>query len=168
MKRFFAAAAVAAAVSGSMWLAVAPAQAKPAPPAPDRATLRVTPKWTYLGGGQFSITAVCSYGKDYRVIATPLLDHPVEVPGAGNLLMRVTGKTKPGMYVIELWCVTRRGQVDTMAVASVDVRKRLPGWKTAAPALPRHFKPNVIVQTGMRQVIVPAPAHAKAHAPKRG
>jgi hypothetical protein len=33
---------------------------------------------------------------------------PVVVPGAGNLLIRVTGRTKPGKYVIGLECVVSK------------------------------------------------------------
>jgi hypothetical protein len=38
------------------------------------------------------------------------------------------------------------------------------------PSLPRHFRPDLTVQTGVRQVIVRAPAHRSSrlsrHAPK--
>jgi len=53
------------------------------------------PQWTYLAGGEFAVTTKCSVRKDIRVVFSPLLYRPVVVPGAGNLLIRVTGKTRP-------------------------------------------------------------------------
>ncbi|HJY71472.1 MAG TPA: hypothetical protein VJ347_06805 [Streptosporangiaceae bacterium] len=157
------------AVTGSMWLATVPAYAKPAPK-PPTATLRIMPQWTYLGGGEFAVTTKCSARKDLRVIFSPLLYRPVVVPGAGNLLIRVTGKTKPGKYAIGLECVDQR-QVDAVVFTKVTVRKQLAGWTGSPPSLPRHFKPDLTVQTGVRQVIVRPPAHRSPRlsrpAPKR-
>jgi hypothetical protein len=160
MKRAFAAAAAASALMG---LAAVPAYAKPAP-RPPTATLTVAPKWTYLDGGQFAVTARCSVRSNLRVVFSPLLYHPVTVPGAGNLLIRVTGQTKPGKYTIGLLCVDRHSQADAVAVKTVTVRKQLFSWTAGPPSLPRHFKPNLTVQTSMRQVIVLPPAH---HSPLR-
>lgn len=170
MQRTFAAAVIAVAAGGSIWLATAPAYAKPAPK-PPTARLRITPQWTYLDGGQFAISAKCSVGKALRVVFSPLLYRPVVVPGAGNLLIRVTGKTKPGKYAIGLECVDQR-QVDAVVIKTVTVRKQLADWIVLSPpSLPRHFKPDLTVQTGVRQVIVSTPAHRsprrRAHAPKR-
>lgn len=154
----------AVAAAGSMWLATVPAYAKPAPK-PPTAKLRIMPQWTYLGGGEFAVTTKCSARKDLRVIFSPLLYRPVVVPGAGNLLIRVTGKTKPGKYAIGLECVDAR-QVDAVTVKRVTVRKQLPGWIRASPSLPRNFKPDLIVRTGVRQVIVSKPRlirHAPVH-----
>jgi len=163
MQRTIAAFGAAVAAAGSMWLATAPAYAKPVPK-PPTATLRIMPQWTYLGGGEFAVTAKCSAGKDSRVIFSRLLYRPVVVPGAGNLLIRVTGKTKPGKYAIGLECVDGR-QPDAVTFKTVTVRKQLPGWGPASPpALPRNFKPNLIVQTGVRHVIVSKPALIR-HAP---
>jgi hypothetical protein len=160
MKRAFAAAVAASTLIG---LATVPAYAKPAPK-PPTATLLVTPKWTFLDGGQFAVTAKCSVRSDLRVVFSPLLYHPVTVPGAGNLLIRVTGKTRAGKYTIGLLCVDRHSQADAVAVKTVTVRKQLAGWIMASPpGLPRHFKPSLTVQTGMRQVIVPSPKHAPVH-----
>ena len=161
MKRTIAAVVAAA---GSMWLATAPAYAKPAPK-PPTATLRIMPQWTYLGGGELAVTTQCSVRKDLRVIFSRLLYRPVVVPGAGNLLVRVTGKTRPGKYAIGLECVDRR-QVDAVAIKTVTVRKPLAGWTGSPPSLPRHFKPDLIVQTGVRQVIVGKPRLGR-HAPRR-
>jgi hypothetical protein len=59
------------------------------------------------------------------------------VPGAGNPLIRITGKTKPGSYAIGLECVDER-QVDAVVIKTVTVRKQLAGWIMAwPPSLPR-------------------------------
>jgi cytidylate kinase len=156
MKRTIAAVVTAVAATGSTWLATAPAYAKPVPK-PPTATLRIMARWTYLGGGKFAVATKCSERKDLRVIFSPLLYRPVVVPGAGNLLIQVTGKTKPGKYAIGLECVDRR-QVDAVVVKTVTVRKRLAGWTMAPPpSLPRHFKPDLTVRTGVRRLIVRAP-----------
>jgi cytidylate kinase len=156
MKLTIAAVVTAVVATGSAWLATAPAHAKPAPK-PPTATLRIMPRWTYLGGGKFAVATKCSERKDLRVIFSPLLYRPVVVPGAGKLLMQVTGKTKPGKYAIGLECVDRR-QVDAVVIKTVTVRKRLAGWAMASPPrLPRHFKPDLTVRTGVRRLIVRAP-----------
>jgi hypothetical protein len=170
MKRTIAAAVTAVAATGSISLATTPAYAKPAP-TPPTATLRIMPQWTYLDGGEFAVVTKCSARKDLRVIFSPLLYRPVVVPGAGNQLIRVTGKTKPGRYAMGLECVDQ-GQVDAVVIKTVTVRKKLAGWIMASPpSLPRHFRPDLTVQTGVRQVIVRAPAHRSSrlsrHAPKR-
>ena len=157
MKRAIAAVVTAVAATGSMWLATVPAYAKPAPK-PPTATLRSMPQWTYLAGGDFAVITKCSVRKDIRVIFSPLLYRPVLVPGAGNLLIRVTGKTRPGTYTIGLECVDRH-QVDAVVIKTLRVRKQLAGWTGSPPSLPRHFKPDLTVQTGVRQVIVRTPAH---------
>jgi hypothetical protein len=158
MKRTIAAVVTAVAATGSIWLATVPAYAKPAPK-PPTATLRIIPQWTYLDGGEFAVVTKCSAGKDLRVIFSPLLYRPVVVPGAGNLLVRVTGKTKPGRYAMGLECVDQR-QVDAVVIKTVTVRKQLAGWiMPSPPSLPRHFKPDLTVQTGVRQVIVRTLGH---------
>ena len=169
MKRTIAAVVTAVAATGSMWLATVPAYAKPAPK-PPTAALRIMPRWTYLGVGKFAVTTKCSVRRDLRVIFSPLLYRPVVVPGAGNLLVQVTGKTKPGRYAVGLECVDRR-QVDAVVIKTITVRKRLAGWTTSPPSLPRHFKPDLTVRTGVRQVIVGAPARRsprlRRHAARR-
>ena len=51
-------------------------------------------------------------------------------------------------------------QVDAVVIKTVTVRKQLAGWIMASPpSLPRHFKPDLTVQTGVPQVIVRTPAH---------
>ena len=155
MQRTISALGAVMAAAGSMWLATVPAYAKPAPK-PPTATLRIMPQWTYLGDGEFAVTTKCSERKDLRVIFSPLLYRPVVVPGAGNLLIRVTGITKPGKYAIGLECVDAR-QVDAVTFKTVAVRRQLAGFTGSPPSLPRNFKPDLIVATGVRQVIVGKP-----------
>jgi hypothetical protein len=156
MKRTIASVVIAVAATGSTWLATVPAYAKPAPK-PPTATLRIMPRWTYVDDGEFAVTTKCSMRKDLRVIFSSLLYRPVVVPGAGNLLVQVTGKTKPGSYAIGLECVGQR-QVDAMVIKTITVRKQLAGWIMASPpSLPRHFKPDLTVRTGVRQLIVRGP-----------
>jgi hypothetical protein len=147
MKRTFA--AVAAVTAGtSIWLATAPAYARPKPATMPSATIQVVPKWTYQGGGKLAVITVCSERGDLHVVASKLLRHPVALHGR-NLLIQVTNKTKPQKYAITLWCVAKSGLTDAMDVKWVKVLKRLPGWKQRpAPHLPPHFKPNVTVQSG--------------------
>jgi hypothetical protein len=160
MKRAFAAAVTAVAASTSMWLATVPAYAAGAAPKQPTATLMVAPRWTYSDGGEFAVTAKCGVRSDMRVVFSPLLYRPVVVPGAGRVLIRVTGKTAAGKYRIGLLCVNKRDQADAVNIKTVTVRKQLAGWSmTAPPRMPRHFRPDLTVQTGMRQVIVTAPAH---------
>lgn len=151
MKRTVAAIGTAVVASTSIWLASAPADAKPKPKPPkqDIATIRVVPKWTYEGGGKVAVMTKCSYRQDLRVVSSKMLSGPVEVRGSGNLLIQVTGKTKPGKYTIALSCVTKAGQVDALAVTRVKVLKVLAYWnQPPAPPLPKHFKANVTVQSG--------------------
>lgn len=156
MKRTIAAVVTVVVATGLTWLATAPAYAKPAPK-PPAATLRIAPRWTYLGDGNFAVATKCSVRKDLRVLFSPLLYRPVVVPGAGKVLIRVTGKTKPGKYAIGLECVDQR-QVDAVVIKTVTVRRQLADWIIASPpSLPRHFKPDLTVQTGVRQVIVRTP-----------
>ena len=135
-------------------LGAAPAYAKPAP----KAALAITPRWTYVADGEFAVVAQCPARADRRVVFSRLLYRPVTVPGAGRLLILVTGKTKPGTYTIGLLCAGAHGRADAAELKTVTVRKQLAGWiMVSPPALPRHFKPDLTVQTGVRQVIVPAP-----------
>jgi hypothetical protein len=165
MNRSFAAVVTVVAACTSIGLATAPAYARPVAPKSPQAALTVTPKWTYEDGGKFAVTAKCAAKSDLRIVFSPLLYHPVTVPGAGDLLIRVTGKTKPGKYTVGLMCVDRHAQADAIVIKTVTVRKKLDSWPmAAAPALPRHFKASLTVQTGMRQVIVPAQTHRSVRA----
>lgn len=152
MKRTFAAAVTVAMAGASVWLATAPADAKPKPPKPpttDSATIKVVPKWTYQGNGKLAITTQCSQRQDTGVVSSTILPHPVALRSGENLLIRVTDKTKPGKYSIALWCVPKKGPVDSLDMAWVKIVKRMPPFKQPPePALPRHFKANVTVSSG--------------------
>ncbi len=168
MKRTFAAVVTAVLASTSIWLAAGPADAKPSPPKPpppqDSATIKVVPEWTYRGDGKLAVIAKCSYRQDLRVIWSRMLPRPVNLRGGGNLLIRVTNKTKPGKYSIAFWCVTQKGAVDAMDMTRVKVVERLPGWRQPpAPPLPRHFKANVTVSTGPAVVVKPKRESGKRH-----
>jgi hypothetical protein len=143
MKRTFAAVATAVVASTSIWLASTPAYAKQ-----DTATIAVT-RWTYQGGGKIAVIAKCSYPQDVRVVSSKILPHLVTLRSGGNLLIKVTDKTKPGKYIIALWCETKKGQIDALAEARVKILMVLPEFhQPSAPALPRHFKANVTVSSG--------------------
>ena len=167
MKRTFAAVVTAVLASTSIWLAAGPADAKPSPPKPppqDSATIKVVPEWTYRGDGKLAVIAKCSYRQDLRVIWSRMLPRPVNLRGGGNLLIRVTNKTKPGKYSIAFWCVTKKGAVDAMDMTRVKIVKRLPGWRQPqAPPLPRHFKAKVTVCTGPAVVVKPKRKSGKRH-----
>jgi hypothetical protein len=160
MKRTFAAVITAVTAGTSIWLAAAPADAayaKPKPPPVSHATIQVVPKWAYRGGGKLAVIATCSQRRDIRVITSKMLRHPVLLRKGGKLLVKVTNKTNAGKYVMTLWCVNPHGQVDALDVKSVKILKRLGHFKQPVPpALPKHFKANMTVQSGP-----PAPAHGK-------
>jgi hypothetical protein len=169
MKRTFAAVVTVMMASASIWLAAAPAYAKPKPPKVDIATIQVVPKWTYRGGGKLAVITKCSYRQDLRVVSSKMLPHPVNLRGTQTLLIRVTDKTKPGKYAIALWCVAKNGQVDALDAKTVKILARLRGWKQRpAPALPKCFMPAVTVPSG--PAVVKKPSHAstgkKSHGKK--
>jgi hypothetical protein len=149
MKRTFAAVVTAVLASTSVGLATGPAYAKPKPPAQDSATIKVVPKWTYSGGGKLAVIDACSYRHDLHVVSSKMLPHPVNLRGRPDLLIEVTGKTKPGKYAITLSCVTKGGQVDAADMTWVKVQKRLSQFRQPRqPTLPRHFKATVTVESG--------------------
>jgi hypothetical protein len=99
LKRTFAAAVAAVTASTSMGLT---------------ATLRVVPRWTYQNGGKLAVIAGCSQRGDVRVISSKLLPRPVRMSKGGSLLIKVTGKTKPGKYEIVLLCADKHNQPDSV------------------------------------------------------
>jgi hypothetical protein len=152
LKRTFAAAIAAVTASTSMWLAATTASA-----AAPSATLRVVPKWTYQQDGKLAVTAGCSQRSDDRVIDSKLLRQPVRMRKGRNLLIKLTGKTKPGNYTIALLCEGKHQQADSVDVKSVRILKLLGGfWQPDQPGLPAHFKPDVTVSSGP-----PAPPRPK-------
>jgi hypothetical protein len=163
MKRTFAAIAATALASTSIALAAAPAEAKTKPPAQDTATIRVVPRWTYQGG-RLAVLTKCTYRQDNGTVWSSMLPKPVTLHGSGNVLIRVTKKTKPGKYTIAVWCATKKGLIDAFEETKVRILLILPGWKQpSAPPLPKHFKAKVTVPSGP-----PAPKPKKKKKAKKG
>jgi hypothetical protein len=166
MKRILAIAVTAGAVMGlagtglaGTGLAAPAATAKPAPL--PRATLRVVPGWTYQGSGKLAVIASCSQRGDLRVIGSKLLPRPVTLRKGPNLLIKITNKTRPGKYAINLFCTGKNKQIDSAATKKVRILKVLGAfWQPDAPGLPKHFKPDVTVSSG------PPPPVKKGHGAK--
>jgi hypothetical protein len=152
MKRILAIAVTAGAVMG---MAAPAAAAKPAPL--PRAMLRVVPGWTYQGSGKLAVIASCSQRGDTRVIGSKMLARPVTLRKGPNLEIKITGKTRPGIYTINLFCTGKNKQIDSAAKKKVRILKVLGAFQQPdAPGLPKHFKPDVTVSSGP-----PAPAKPK-------
>jgi hypothetical protein len=155
MKRILAIAVTAGAVMGMAAPAAAAAGAKPAPM--PRATLRVVPGWTYQGSGKLAVIASCSQRGDTRVIGSKMLVRPVTLRKGPNLEIKITDKTRPGIYTINLFCTGKNKQIDSAAKKKVRILKVLGAFQQPdAPGLPKHFKPDVTVSSGP-----PAPAKPK-------
>ena len=134
MKRTFAAVIAAVTASTSIWLATAAAAAPgprlapgPRRPAPS-ATLRVVPTWTYQDGGKIAVIAACSERADLRLVTSKMLPSPVTLRKGGNLLIKLTHKTRPGKYAIMLFCMGKNKQIDSMDMKSVRILKLLGGF----------------------------------------
>jgi len=166
LKRTFAAAIAAVTASTAMWLtatmaasaatAASATAARPGPSAPS-ATLLVVPRWTYQDGGKLAVIAGCSKRGDIRVISSKLLPRPVRMSKGKNLLIKLTGKTKPGRYTIVLLCEDKHAQPDSVDVKSVRIYKVLGAFQQPdQPVLPTHFTPDVTVSAGP-----PSAAHPK-------
>ena len=145
MKRTFAAVIAAVTAGTSIWLAAATpasayaeaaavAHAKPKPPPSPSATLHVVPRWTYAHDGKLAVIASCSQRRDLRIVTSPILRHPVVERKGHNLLIKIANKTKPGKYIITLWCVDSQHQVDAVDTKQVRVLERLGHFLTAGPA----------------------------------
>ena len=172
MKRTFAAAVAAVTASTSMCLAAtmaaSAAMARPAPSAPG-ATLRVVPRWTYQGGGRLAVITGCSQRGDARVISSKLLPRPIRMSKGRNLLIKVTGKTKPGKYAIVLLCERKHKLPDSVDVKTVRIYKVLGAFQQPGqPVLPPHFKPDVTVSSGPPAAHHKKPHHKKQHHKKKG
>src|SRR6185437_3273818 len=73
-----------------------------------------------------------------------------------SLLVKTTGKTKPGKYAIALLCEDKHNQPDSVDVKTVRIYKVLGAFQqTDQPGLPSAFKPDVTVSSG------PPAAHPK-------
>ena len=165
LKRSIAAAIAAVTAGISMWLAASaagaataagPAAATPGPPSPS-ATLRVVPGWTYQDGGKLAVIAGCSQRGDVRVIGSKLLPRKIRMTKGKNLLIKLTGKTKPGKYTIVLLCEDKHQVPDSVDVKSVRIYTVLGAFQQPdQPLLPNHFTPDVTVSAGP-----PAAAHPK-------
>jgi hypothetical protein len=168
LKRTFAAAVTAVTASTSMCLAgtmaASAAVARPAPSAPS-ATLRIVPRWTYQGGGKLAVITGCSQRGDTRVISSKMLPRSIRMSKGRNLLIKVTGKTKPGKYKFVLLCEDKHKQPDSVDVKTVRIYKVLRAFQQPdQPLLPSHFKPDVTVSSGPP----PAAHHKKKHHKKKG
>jgi hypothetical protein len=165
MKRTLAAAVTAGVIMGLAGAApTTPAWAKPPRPAPmPRATLHVVPGWAYSGSGRLAVIASCSQRGDLRVIGSTLLPRPVTLRKGPDLLIKITNKTRPGKYTINLFCTGKHQQIDSVAAKKVRILKVLAAfWQPDQPRLPKHFKPDVTVSSG-------PPVKAKAgHGKKKG
>jgi hypothetical protein len=165
LKRTIAAAIAAVTAGTSMWLAASAAgaataagatAARPGPPPPS-ATLRVVPGWTYQDGGKLAVIAGCSQRGDVRVIGSKLLPRPIRMSKGRNLLIKLTGKTKPGKYAIALLCEDKHQVPDSVDVKWVRIYTVLGAFQQPdQPVLPNHFTPDVTVSAGP-----PAAAHPK-------
>jgi hypothetical protein len=151
MKRTVAAALTAGVIMGLAGSPAMPAaRAAAAKPTPmPRATLHVRPGWTYAGGGKLAVTASCSQRGDQRVVGSKMLARPVTLGKGPNLLIKLTDKTHPGKYTINLFCIGKNKQIDSAVLKKVRILKLLGGfWQPDAPRLPKHFRADVTVSTG--------------------
>jgi hypothetical protein len=121
------------------------AAAKPAAPT---ATLHAMPWWADQDGGKLAVIAGCSQRGDVRVISSKLLPWPVRMSKGSSLLIKSTGKTKPGKYAIALRCEDKHNQPDSVDVKTVRIYKVLGAFQQPdQPALPSAFKPDVTVSS---------------------
>lgn len=166
MKRILAIAVTAGTVLGlaggglaGTGLAAPAAAAKPAPL--PRATLRVVPGWTYQGSGRLAVITSCSHRGDVPVVGSKLLPRPVPLRKGPNLEIKITDKTRPGKYAINLFCTGKNKQIDSAATKKVRILKVLGAFQQPdAPRLPKNFKPDVTVSSG------PPPPAKKGHSTK--
>ena len=94
-------------------------------------------------------------------MGSKLLPEPVTLRKGHNLEIRITGKTRPGKYAINLFCTRKGKEIDSAAMRKVRILKVLGGfWQPDIPALPKHFKPDVTVSSG------PPPPARKGHGKK--
>src|SRR5215469_13938186 len=125
MKRTLAVAVTAGAMLGLTGTGVAGA----APP--PKATLRVAPGWTYQGSGKLAVITACSQRGDVPVVGSKMLPGPVALGRGHNLEIKVTNKTRPGRYTINLFCTRKSGKrllIDAAAMKRVRILKVLGGF----------------------------------------
>ena len=115
------------------------------------------PGWTYQDGGKLAVIADCSQRGDARVISSKLLPRPIRMSKGKNLLIKLTGKTKPGKYAIVLLCEDKHQVPDSVDLKWVRIYTVLGAFQQPdQPVLPNHFTPDVTVSAGP-----PAAAHPK-------
>jgi len=155
MKRTLAVVLAAGAIAGLAGTGTAGAAPLP------RATLRVVPGWTYQGSGKLAVITACSQRGDVPVVGSKLLPKPVTLRTGHNLEIKISDKTRPGKYTINLFCTRKAGKrqlIDSAVMKRVRILKILGGFRQPdQPGLPRHFKPDVTVSSG------PPPPAKKPH-----
>jgi len=122
MKRTLAVVLAAGAIAGLAGTGTAGAAPLP------RATLRVVPGWTYQGSGKLAVITACSQRGDVPVVGSKLLPKPVTLRTGHNLEIKITDKTRPGRYTINLFCTRKVGQrqlIDSAARKRVRILKVL-------------------------------------------
>ena len=143
MKRTLAVVVTAGAIAGLAGTGTAAAAPLP------KTTLRVVPGWTYQGSGKLAVITACSQRGDVPVVGSKLLPEPVTLRKGHNLEIKITDKTRPGKYTINLFCTAKGRQIDSAAMKRVRILKILGAfWQPDAPGLPKHFKPDVTVSSG--------------------
>ena len=86
--------------------------------------------------------AGCSQRGDVRVISSKLLPRPVRMSKGSSLLIKITGKTKPGKYAIALLCEDKHHQRDSVDVKTVRIYKVLGAFQhPGRPPCHRHSSP---------------------------
>ena len=95
------------------------------------------------------------------VAGSKLLPEPVTMRTGHNLEIKITDKTRPGKYTINIFCTRKAGKrqlIDSAVMKRVRILKILGGFRQPdQPGLPRHFKPDVTVSSG------PPPPAKKPH-----
>jgi hypothetical protein len=146
VKRTLAAVVTAGAIAGLAGTGTAGAAPMP------KAALRVVPGWTYQGSGKLAVITACSQRGDVPVVGSKMLPKPVTLRNGHNLEIKITDKTRPGKYTINLFCTRKVGKrqlIDSAARKRVRILKVLGGfWQPDMPGLPKHFKPDVTVSSG--------------------
>jgi hypothetical protein len=112
------------------------------------------------------VTAVAATGS-ISLATVPAYAKPAPKPPTATLrIMPQWTYLDGGEFAVTTKCSARK---DLRVIFSPLLHR--PVVVPGAPSLPRHFKPDLTVQTGVRQVIVRTPAHHLArlsrHTPKR-
>jgi hypothetical protein len=94
-------------------------------------------------------------------VGSKLLPRPATLSKGPNLEIKITDKTRPGKYAINLFCIGKNKQIDSAATKKVRILKVLGAFQQPdAPRLPKHFKPDATVSSG------PPPPAKKGHGAK--